>query len=98
MLDTTIMLDKLKLELKYSTDNEELKNDDDYLLLQLNKAYNKVALKRNVSIDKLENTYEHNIVEIALYNILFNTEKFMPNVRSENEILGEVIPLIKVVI
>lgn len=43
--------------------------DDDFLIAELESAIAKVASKRWVSIDKLEDNYSNAVIDIALYNL-----------------------------
>lgn len=75
--------------------------DDDFLIAELESAISKVAYKRWVNADKLEDYYENAVIDIALYNISLiggdyqtshNENGINRSFVSEQEILKQVTP------
>lgn len=81
----------MKAEDLLDTLQERMKNrftetyDDDFLLAELNSAISKVASKRWVSIDKLEDVYQNAVIDITLYNLALIGGDFESS-HSENSI------------
>ena len=60
------LLDTLRTRMK----NRITENyDDDFLIEELNSAISKVASRRWVSVDDLEDSYTNAVIDIALYNL-----------------------------
>lgn len=75
--------------------------DEDFLLAELDSAISKVAEKRWVEPDELENKYENAVINIALYNLAliggdFETTHDENGIKrifmTEQEILKQVTP------
>lgn len=66
MIEIQDLLPSLKLRMQYRINTEY---DDTFLLNELLSAFQKVAKKRWVELEDLEDIFAQDIINIALYNI-----------------------------
>lgn len=96
------LLDKLQIRM---TNRFSEKYDDDFLIAELESAINKVAHKRWVDVEQLEDKYSNAVIDITLYNLALIGGDFESNHTengitrtfiSEQEILKQITPKARV--
>lgn len=97
-MEVNNLLDTLKARIKHRFTEEF---EDDFLIAELESAMSKVASRRWVSIDELEDKYKNAVIDIALYNLALVGGDFESNHSenginrtfiSEQEVLKQVTP------
>lgn len=95
------LLEKLKLRIK-NRFSEDF--DDDFLISELNSAISKVANRRWVDIEDLEDKYQNAVLDVALYNLAliggdFETSHSENGINrifiTEQEVLKQVTPKVR---